>query len=259
MSLTLTLVIGISSAMPIRHDRGADGESIQILLSLHTAQFVQLQQARYVTAVTSQASSIAKFVYLPHDGKIVHFLYFYNRENFLYFEEVSTASSNETNLKINTSRFHNDNETETSKSGLNSEDDTDIKSSGKEFASNGTVCYLVIVQDENETETSTSGFNSEDDADIKSSGNESSASSDAASLVLLVGELVPESDRIQHYQWKEEVVVDEYGIHYTYSVTLENGTACYLAFEQDGKPVENPCLEKEELSTRAQFVLYPTF
>ena len=257
MSLTLTLVIGISSAMPIRHDRGADGESIEILLSLHTAQFVQLQQARYVTAVTSQNSSIAKFVYLPHDGKIVHFLYFYNRESFLHF---STASSNETNLKINTSQFHNDNETETSKSGLNSDDDADIKSSGKEFASNGTVCYLVIVQDENETETSTSGFNSEDDADIKfSSGNESSASSDAASLVLLVGELVPESDKIQHYQWNEELVVGNYGIHYIYSVTLEDGTVCYLAFEHDGKPVENPCLEKEELSTRAQFVLYPAF
>jgi hypothetical protein len=196
VSLALALAIGISSALPVR--RQADGVAVNMLLSLHTAQFVQLHEDGNVTAVTSQASKVGKFSYRPKDGKIVEFQY---NGSFLHFAQVNTSSLNDTALI------------------------------------NGTELYYA-----NET----------------ANGNDT-ISNDTVSLVLLVGEIDPESGNIHHYQWKEEIVVDNSGVHYTYSVMLEDGKICYLAFEQDGKPVENPCLEKEELNTKAHFVLYPAF
>ena len=218
MSLALTLAIGISSALPLQHDR--DTDSINVMLySLHTRRFVQVYVGGLVTAVNPQYFTHAtRFDYEPRDGKIVEFKY-ESAESFLHFEEVNTASS--------------DNETESSTSRFD--------------------CGNY----DNEPETSASGFDCGNDADMKSSGNES-ISSGAASLVLLVGGRDP--DKIQHYQWKEEIVVgNNFGGLYTYSVMLKDGTVCYLAFEQDGKPVKNPCLEIDELHTRAYFILFSPF
>ena len=199
VSLALALAIGISSALPVR--RNADTVAVNMLLSLHTGQFVRLHEDGNVTAVTSQDAMHAKFLYRPKDGKIVEFQY---NGSFLHFAQVNTSSLN--------------NETAPNATEINYGNETEFNSS-------------------------------------IASGN------DTVALVLLVGELDPESGNIHHYQWKEEVVVDNYGfpIYYIYSVMLEDGKVCYLAFEQDGKPVENPCLEKDELDTKAHFALYPAF
>ena len=55
-SLTLTLAIGISSALPIQHDRDTDSIHV-MLLSLHTGQFVQVNVGGLVTAVIQQHST----------------------------------------------------------------------------------------------------------------------------------------------------------------------------------------------------------
>lgn len=87
----------------------------------------------------------------------------------------------------------------------------------------------------------------------------SSTISNDTVLVLQIGALAlndSESDAIQHHQWVEEVHFDGYR---HYSVKLDDGKICYLAFEQDGKPVEDPCQHKDDLSTKAQFWLLPHF
>ena len=201
VSLALALSIGISSALPVR--RNTDEVAVNMLLSLHTGQFVQLHEDGNVSALTSQDTMHARFLYRPKDGKIVEFQY---NGSFLHFAQVNASSLNET-------------------------------------APNATEINYA-----NETEHNSS----------IGSGNES-ISNDTVALVLLVGELDPKSGNIHHYQWKEEIVDSDYGTHYIYSVMLEDGKVCYLAFEQDGKPVENPCLEKDELNTKAHFVLYPAF
>lgn len=90
--------------------------------------------------------------------------------------------------------------------------------------------------------------------------NSNSTISNDTVLVLQIGALAlndSESEFIQHHQWVEEVD-NIHGFRY-YSVKLEDGQICYLAFENDGKPVEDPCQHKDDLSTKAQFWLLPHF
>lgn len=89
--------------------------------------------------------------------------------------------------------------------------------------------------------------------------NSNSTISNDTVLILQIGALAlndSESDYIQHHQWVEEV--DNIGFRY-YSVKLDDGKICYLAFEQDGKPVADPCKHKDDLSTKAQFWLLQHF
>ena len=61
---------------------------------------------------------------------------------------------------------------------------------------------------------------------------------------------------IIHYVWVEERISQNL---MQYSVTLNDSTVCYLAFEIDGTPVENPCQDKETLGLRAQFFVFTAF
>lgn len=82
--------------------------------------------------------------------------------------------------------------------------------------------------------------------------------SNDTTIVLQIGALAPndsETDSIQHHQWVEEVDAD--GFFRYFSVVLEDGKICYLAFEEDGKPVDDPCQHRDELSTKARFGLLP--
>lgn len=73
----------------------------------------------------------------------------------------------------------------------------------------------------------------------------------------LVLEDIPVEDEdgvIRHTVWTEERL-DNYAIRL--SVTLENGKVCYLAFENDGTLVENPC--RTDLMRKDIFYVFPAF
>ena len=79
-------------------------------------------------------------------------------------------------------------------------------------------------------------------------------------LMLVLGDISEEEEGIiRHHMWTEEKV-EAFGDFYRYSVTLHDGKVCYLAFEWDGRPVENPCsLEAAELLNKAVFSAPPVY
>ena len=76
-------------------------------------------------------------------------------------------------------------------------------------------------------------------------------------LLLVLGAIDGEDKEgmIRHTMWTEE----NHGSYYHYSVTLDDGKVCYLAFDEHGVPVENPCLTHEELAEKALFFLHTTY
>ena len=79
----------------------------------------------------------------------------------------------------------------------------------------------------------------------------------APQLMLVLDDIDGEDEAgmIRHHMWTEENILGQ-GF-YRFYVTLADGKVCYLAFENDGTAVENPCLSHEELQNKALFVLYP--
>lgn len=173
VSLVLALMIGMSSALPLRLSRQSGDLPTKRLHSIHTGQFVFIHEDGNVTAMTGPNMSAARFL-LRIDGDKIAFESVDYIGRFLHFAQVN-ASSNAT-----------------THSADNATADTDVE------------------------------------------------------LVLQVSELLvnDSSDVIQHHQWSEE---DVGGNFRTYSVMLGEGKICYLAFESDGKPVEDPCVDKEEV------------
>ena len=89
-------------------------------------------------------------------------------------------------------------------------------------------------------------------------GNGSSNTSefDTSTVVLRLGEA---SGGVAHHWTRDisqgpDLLFHNHG-HDLFSVTLEDGKTCYLAFERDGTPVEDPCVDKDELLTKALFFL----
>ena len=76
-------------------------------------------------------------------------------------------------------------------------------------------------------------------------------------LMLVLGDIDVEDEEgvIRHIMWTEEKVHESVEL-FRYRVTLDDGKVCYLAFDTDGKPVENPCLTHEELDDQALFFTY---
>ena len=83
-----------------------------------------------------------------------------------------------------------------------------------------------------------------------SSNTSESGSSNDTTVTLRVGEITGS----EAHHWTGEFVP---GNIVLYSVTLEDGKTCYLAFESDGKPVEDPCVHKDELLTKALLFKLP--
>ena len=109
----------------------------------------------------------------------------------------------------------------------------------------------------NSTSDSVLGFNSNATA--------SNASDAVSSLKLVLGDISDEEEEgiLRHHMWMEEM----FGLFHLYSITLEDGRVCYLAFEIDGTPVDEPCLYKDtmdeelvdELQEKARLRLIPAF
>ena len=83
-----------------------------------------------------------------------------------------------------------------------------------------------------------------------SSNTSESGSSNDTTVTLRVGEVTGS----EAHHWTGEFIP---GNAVLYSVTLEDGKTCYLAFESDGKPVEDPCVHKDELLTKAFLLQLP--
>ena len=108
----------------------------------------------------------------------------------------------------------------------------------------------------------TDALNDTDAANCTDFTNGTSVENDTVpSLSLVLGAIdgLDEDGIILHHMWKEEQAPG-FAPHFkTYSVTLEDGTVCYLAFEMDGSPVENPCQDVSELGRKSIFFTFHAF